>query len=148
MDVIKSTLDKLLEHPDFAAVAQAYAAEAGHPEFGDYSISEPFYRTLEERGALVLFAVMDGKRLRGFLACAASALPHFADVCVLNVDAIYCDDQARRQGMGLRLLREARFEARERGLKGVIVGARVGTRAHKLYGLIGKPMNTLFLLEP
>lgn len=149
MELVELSFAELVSHPDFEPLVEEYRRASAHEEFGKPQLSVAAYDTLEESGSLHVVGVADDVgRLHGFLIGIVTPLQHFTHVRLFCVDAIFCDESARHSGMGLRLLRKARATASEQGLHGVLVGAKVGTRAHRLYERIGRAMNTLFLIEP
>lgn len=149
MELVELSFGELISHPDFDQLIDEYREASAHPEFGQPKFSSQAYDAMQANGVLEVVGVADDKgNLHGFLIAIVSPLQHFAHVRMLCVDAIFCDEQARRSGMGLKLLRRAKRVAKKRECRGVIVGAKVGTRAHKLYERIARPLNTLFLIEP
>lgn len=143
-DVKKISLTELFARPEFTALCDAYAEEAGNAEFGLWSIDHTAYLATEENGVGQAFAVFDEGKLVGFAFAILTVQPHFQRVNVLFVDALFVAEEARRTGAGLRLIQALKNHARECKADGLLLGARFNTAAYRLYEAVAKPMNTLF----
>ncbi len=143
-DVRKVPVSALFAMPEFKALCDEYAKEAGNTEFGEWSINRTMYIATEEDGFGQAFAVFDEDKLVGFAYAALTVQPHFQRVNVLAVDALFVAEEARRTGAGLRLIQALKNHAREMKADGLLLGARFNTAAYRLYEAVAKPMNTLF----
>ncbi len=143
-DVKKVPVAELFARPEFDALCGEYAAEAGNPEFGEWSINKMMYLATEENGDGQAFAVYDGDTLAGFAYAFLTVQPHFQRVNVLCVDALFVTAAYRKTGAGLRLIQALKNHAREVKADGLLLGARFNTNAYRLYEAVAKPMNTLF----
>lgn len=143
-DVKKVRVSELFESPAFDGLCEAYAKEAGNPEFGEWSINKPMYVATEENGDGQAFAVYDDGELKGFAYAFLAAQPHFQQVKALCVDALFVAESYRKTGAGLRLIQALKNHARGVKADGLLLGARFNTNAHRLYEAVAKPMNTLF----
>lgn len=144
MEIRRVSLDELFAAPNWRELCDGYAAEAANPEFGEWKLNEGMYRSLEASGKLVALGVYEGDKLVGFIGGAVVPQSHFSDCSVFAVDAAYLAPEHRKAFAGLRMLRLMKVAAKEMGANGIMVGARLGTRAYELYSRIFKPMNTLF----
>lgn len=143
-DVSKISLAELFARPEFTALCDAYAAEAGNEEFGLWSIDHSHYLEMEKGLGGQAFAVWDGETLAGFAFAFRVKQPHFDAVDAMFVDALFVAEEYRRTGAGLRLIQALKNHARDAGVKGLLFGARFNTNAYRLYEAVAKPMNTLF----
>lgn len=143
-DVKQIPLASLTARPEFMPLADAYAKEAGNPEFGDWHINKGWYQDLERSGLGQAFGVYEDDKLVGFAYAVLNVQPHFTGVTVLAVDAIYVTPEARKRNGGLALLRALKAHAKAMKADGLLLGAKLNTDAYRLYEAVAKPMNTLF----
>lgn len=144
MEIRSVTFGELIALPEWEALCAEYTEDGGNPEFGCHRVDTVMYFKLEEAGVLKILAGFDGRRCVGFIGGYLSPQPHFADKPVFAVDALFVDRAHRASGLGLRLISRMKRSAKESGAVGMIFGARIGTKAHKLYSKLFRPMNTLF----
>lgn len=148
MELVELSLAELTTHPDWGHMIEEYRQVSLRTDFGAAKPAFGTYDDMERKGALHIVGVADDEGcLHGFMGCFASCSPHFSDMRLLYVDSIFCDETARAAGMGLKLLRAARKQARQLGCRGIVLGAKEGTRAHRLYSLIGRQLSTSFFIE-
>ncbi len=146
----KIPVAELFAREEFKRLSDAYAAEAGNPEFGKWEIDQDAYVEAEKSGyGGWAFAVYEDEKdkLVGFAYAICATQPHFCHTRVLAVDAIYVDPAARRKGAGLSLIKALRGWAKVVGAAGVLLGAKNGTAAYRFYDGVAKPMNTLFWMQ-
>jgi GNAT superfamily N-acetyltransferase len=134
----------LVARPEFMPLADAYAKQAGNPEFGQWRINKDWYADLERSGLGQAFGVFEDDKLVGFAYTVLNVQPHFTSITVLAVDAIYVAPDARKKNGGLALLRALKAHAKAMKADGLLLGAKLNTDAHRLYEAVAKPMNTLF----
>ena len=144
MEIRRVTFGELIALPEWEELCAQYAEDGGNPEFGCPRVDVGMYTQLEAAGVLMILAGFDGRRCAGFIGGFISPQPHFADKPVLAVDALFVDRAHRSSGLGLRLISGMKRIAKDSGAVGMIFGARIGTKAHKLYSRLFRPMNTLF----
>jgi GNAT superfamily N-acetyltransferase len=121
------TIAALEREPKLAALLEAYATEssiAGMPRFNPQLDT---YRQLEAAGVLHVFAAHEGEELVGFLCLLVSAVPHYG-VKIATTESYFVAPEHRKNGAGLRLLREAEGLARDLGAAGMLVSAPAGGR--------------------
>lgn len=143
-DVKQIPLASLMARPEFMPLADAYAKEAGNPEFGEWRINKDWYADLERSGLGQAFGVFEDEKLVGFAYAVLNVQPHFTNTTVLAVDAIYVTPDARKRNGGLALLRALKAHAKAMKADGLLLGAKLNTDAYRLYEAVAKPMNTLF----
>lgn len=143
-DVKQIPLASLMARPEFMPLADAYAKEAGNPEFGEWQINRGWYVDLERSGLGQAFGVFEDEKLVGFAYAVLNVQPHFTNTTVLAVDAIYVTPEARKRNCGLALLRALKSHAKAMKADGLLLGAKLNTDAYRLYEAVAKPMNTLF----
>jgi len=102
------------------------------------------YLKLEKSDVLRPIGIFDGERLIGFSTYLLYQLPHFAGKCLASCESLWLDLDYRKQGAGMILIK-ALFEfSKEDGAYGIYLGAKVGSRAAKVYERVAEPMNLLF----
>lgn len=143
-DVKQIPLASLMARPEFMPLADAYAKEAGNPEFGEWRINKAWYLDYESTGIGQAFGVFEDGKLVGFAYAILSVQPHFTETTVLAVDAIYVAPEARKRNAGLALLQALKAYAKAMKADGLLLGAKLNTDAYRLYEAVAKPMNTLF----
>lgn len=122
--------------PDFAALADEYAAETLLDGMPPPTARWPQYHALEDAGLLTAFAAREGEALLGFISVLATPLPRYAEP-VAMCESFFVAKAYRRTGAGLRLLRAAEQKAREIGSRGLIVSAPYAGRLFEVLPRLG-----------
>lgn len=143
MKISKVTFEEMRSTPGFQELCTAYAAEAGHECFGPWVLNEDTYRVLDEQGLLTVFIATDEDKLVGLCAAIRSTPTHFALARTLIIDAMYAMP-GYGANAGLGMLRALKRYANEMRMDGLVVEAKLGTRAHALYERIAQELNTVF----
>lgn len=143
MEMRPMTVAEFFERPEANDIIAEYTAESGNPDLGSAMPSQQQYEQMESSGILSVLGAFEGDSLVGFVSVVVTMYPHFGKL-VGSVESIWLRKNKRAGGAGLRLLKAAFANAKERGAVGCYLGARFGSRQHKLYERLFQPMNVLF----
>lgn len=125
------TIAEIEAAPNLVEFLAEYAAESSQPELGESVPQFPTYRALEAAGALHPIAAFEGKRIAGFILPIVGVLPHYASPSAM-IESFFVPKADRKKGIGLRLKAEAEALAIERGAKGFMISAPVGSALSKV----------------
>lgn len=143
MELKRVPISFVFEHKDFDQVVDDYCSESGIPDLGKAVPALDWYQNLENAGALSCCVAIDGNRLVGVVVVVTTLYPHFGKL-VGSVESMWLAKGYRKGSAGLKLIREAKVMAKEKGAVGACFGARAGSRLAKLYERIFTPTNQLF----
>ena len=102
------------------------------------------YERLEAAGVLRPVGLFDGERLIGFANYMLYSLPHFAGKKLASSESLWVDLDYRHTGAGRKLIQALFDFAKEDGVFGIYLGAKIGTRAAQVFEKIATPMNVLY----
>lgn len=134
--VLKVTVDELVNRPEFAALAAAYASESKHKLTPKPNVEFDVYRRLEEMNVLSVFAAFESGALVGFITLALIPSPRFG-VQMGTVESFYVDPDHRKFGTGKRLLETVENYAMGKGAVGITVSAPSEGRLVKALPVMG-----------
>jgi len=105
----------------------AYGDESRIPEFGEVNACFETYQSMEASGALhIIGAFAPG--LVGLASLLVYGLPHYAGRRICAMESFFVAPHARKNGVGIKLLRTAEIRAHELGATALMVSAPVGGR--------------------
>lgn len=137
------TCQEAWDSPQWPKILTEYAHDVQYSDLrADPDLEQ--YRALEASGALRCVGVFDGEKLIGFANYLLYSLPHFAGKRLASSESIWVDLDYRHQGVGHQLIQALFDFAKEDGVYGLYLGAKLGTRAAEIFSRIAKPMNVLF----
>lgn len=138
------TVDTMENDRCFTALINGYAEESVIPELGKANPQLGMYRKLESAGVLTVIAAYREEILQGFIAFVVLPSPH-QGATIATVQSFYVHPEYRKQGAGLKLLREAERIAKEKGAIGVFVSAPLGGKLASVLPRKGyRPTNLSF----
>lgn len=143
MEMRPMTVAEFFNRPEANDIIAEYTAESGNPDLGSAMPSQQQYEQMESSGILSVLGAFEGDSLVGFVSVVVTMYPHFGKL-VGSVESIWLRNDKRAGSAGLRLLKTAFANAKERGAVGCYLGARHGSRQHRLYERLFQPMNVLF----
>lgn len=143
MEMRPMTVAEFFNRPEANDIIAEYTTESGNPDLGNAMPSQKQYEQMERSEILNVIGAFDEDSLVGFVTVVVTMYPHFGKL-VGSVESIWLRKDKRAGGAGLRLLKAAFANAKERGAVGCYLGARFGSRQHKLYERLFQPMNVLF----
>lgn len=113
--------------PGIDALLADYAAESAIAGLPAPAARLETYRRLEASGLLRTIVATIGGTPIGFITVLVSELPHYGRLVAVS-ESFFVAPAHRHSGAGLRLLRAAERQARERGACGLLVSAPSGGR--------------------
>lgn len=143
MELKRVPIAFVFEHKDFDQVVIDYCSESGLPDLGSAMPALDWYQNLEKVGALSCCVAVDGDNLVGVVVVVTTLYPHFGKL-VGSVESLWLAKDYRKGSAGLKLIREAKAMAKEKGAIGVYFGARFGSRLAKVYERLFTLVNQLF----
>lgn len=120
----RCTVAELEAAPNLLEVLAAYAKESAMKELGAPDPQIATYRALEASGMFHPIAAWNGDLLMGFILPVVVVLPHYG-VVAATVESFFVLQSARKQGVGLLLLRQAEETAKALGAKALLLSAPV-----------------------
>ncbi len=137
------TCQEAWDNPSWPKIEREYAQDVQYPDLpADPNWDQ--YLALEAAGALRCIGVFDGEKLIGFANYVLYSLPHFAGKRLASSESVWVDLDYRGQGVGHMLIQALFDYAKEDGVFGMYLGAKIGTRAAKVFEKIATPMNVLY----
>jgi GNAT superfamily N-acetyltransferase len=130
------TVADVITAPNYETLIDAYALESAINGIPDPRPNIDLYRVMETAGLLTVLSAFDADKLVGLLAMNVSIVPQYG----LNMGAIvvfYVDDEHRKQGTGLHLVKHAEDIAREKGAAVLLMGAPADGRLAKAARMMG-----------
>lgn len=132
------SVDDIEHAPNINALLAEYADESAIPALAPHEPQWDSYRKMAELGILHVSGAFHGDELIGLVFVLCSTLPHFGKR-VATTESLFVTAEARRAGVGMRLLREAERIAVAAGAMALLVSAPAGGRleavlqAHSAY---------------
>lgn len=138
------TVADLADAPEFEALAQEYAAEAGRAISLGAAPQIDIYKSAESAGNMLFAGAWLDEKLVGFLVLALYIVPHYGTK-IAATESIFVTESARNTGAGKQMLKQAESIACDAGATGLAVSAPIGGRLAKILPHIGfKHTNELF----
>lgn len=138
------TVSDLESDPQFSILVDEYAKESVIPELGTANPQMEMYRKLENAGVLTVLTAHDLESTIGFIAFVVLPMPHQGTLAA-TVQSFFVRSQSRKQGAGLRLLREAEQVSFRIGAVGFFASAPLGGRLASVLPRSGyRPTNLSF----
>ncbi len=127
LTIRKSSIVELESLPNIHDLLKEYADEVVKPGMPEPAAQVPIYKYLEGVGALHVIAAFFDDVLIGYVTVLMPVLPHYELVVKIAVtESLFCSKAQRKTGAGLKLLRAARANAKERGATWLLVSAPTG----------------------
>lgn len=146
LEIRPCMFDEIAQDPAYGALIAAYADESALAGLPRPQPRLDIYLDLERRGVLRIVGAWQDGALLGFISVLTSVLPHYG-VPVATTESFYVARDKRGTAAGLRLLLEARRQAREAGGVGLLVSAPHGsTLAQVLNKMHCRQTNDIFFM--
>lgn len=135
MVVIECLSRELFDDPRFAEVSGAYETVGA---LGKASVMRKSYERLEDMKLATFFAVRDGAdKLQGFGVVVFSKSLHYGKL-LAYADTLFVMPEARKSGVGARLMRAMRDSSRAKGAVALVMNAPCGGVLDKLLGTLSE----------
>lgn len=128
MDEIRlCTAAEFQAEPNIDALFAQYADESAIAELGHHDVRMDIYEAMETAGALRVLVAHRDNVLVGFAVLTFAVLPHFGKL-ISSTESFFVAPDARKGGLGVKLLRAAEQAAKDAGAIGLFVSAPVKSR--------------------
>jgi GNAT superfamily N-acetyltransferase len=125
LEVKKSTVSEIEAAPNFSELLAEYAKELVVEGAPPFSAKLEMYHQLENLGALQVFGAFFDNALIGLVTVLVTILPH-CGVMMAVTESLFVFREFRGTGAGLKLIRVAEDNAKERGSPCLLISAPFG----------------------
>lgn len=102
------------------------------------------YAALEASGGISAFGAFDGENMVGYVVCIVARHHHYGFAFAQH-DVLFVSHAYRSSGLGLRLIRRAEEDARERGARMMVWHAKPGSALERIMSRRGYAVEDVML---
>ena len=128
MELKAWSFEELITHPDFSALLKEYAEETA---IVDINVNFEFYKKMEAAGILRTVVAVREDKLLGFILLSNTFLPNYS-ISVTVSNAIFVGKEYRKEGIGLKLIKEAELYSWATDTDGVFMGCPKNSQMSEL----------------